>query len=56
MSGCWLADFSDKPCNGRLVKVHLIPRQLLKREGSKEAVDDPRSYVLACGGLEELAD
>jgi hypothetical protein len=31
------------------VRVHLIPQQLLKREGGEPG--DPRSYVLACGGL-----
>ena len=29
---CWLAQFSDKPCDGQLRKCHLIPHQLLCRE------------------------
>lgn len=29
---CWLAQFSDVPCDGPLVRVHLIPRSLLKKE------------------------
>ncbi len=51
MSGCFLARFSDHPCEGRLIRAHLIPRQLLKREGFGLHVDDPRSYVPACGGI-----
>jgi hypothetical protein len=29
---CFLKDFSDRPCDGRLVKAHLISRQFLRRE------------------------
>lgn len=47
---CFLAEFSDKPCDGRLVKAHLLPRQLLKREHVEHAITDPRSWVWACGG------
>jgi hypothetical protein len=53
---CWLAAHAvaETPpmpaCHGRLIKAHLIPRQLLKREGSAKAVEDPRSWVWACGG------
>jgi len=50
---CWLAQFSDTPCDGQLVKVHLLPRQLLKREApdrAQELIEDPRSWVPACGG------
>jgi hypothetical protein len=36
-------------CSGRLVKVHLLPRQLLKRYGGKPG--DKRSWVWACGGI-----
>jgi hypothetical protein len=41
-------------CDGRLRRVHLIPRQLLKREfgpslGEKLA-EDPRTWVPGCGG------
>lgn len=36
------------PCDGRLIAAHLIPRQLLKREGLDHG--DPRTFVLACGG------
>jgi hypothetical protein len=53
---CWLAahgvyENGDQtpPCEGRLVRVHLIAQQILKREGGEPG--DPRSYVLACGGL-----
>lgn len=54
MSSCWLAQFTPTPCSGHLVRVHLIPRQLLKREldsvTAQAAIDDPRSWVLGCGG------
>lgn len=36
------------PCDGRLIRAHLIPKQLLKREGLDH--EDPRTWVLACGG------
>src|SRR5580765_7238933 len=52
---CQLARFSDSPCEGRLVRAHLIPRQTLLRELPAEesagAIEDPRSYVMACGGV-----
>lgn len=48
---CWLARFTDTPCQGRLVRAHLIPRQLLKREGFGAVIPDPRSWVWACGGV-----
>ncbi len=48
---CFLAQFRpDVPCDGRVVRVHLIPRQLLKRHGYSDAIADPRTYVYACGG------
>jgi hypothetical protein len=47
---CQLARFSDKPCRGRLIRAHLIPRNLLRRNGLAELIDDPRTYVVACGG------
>lgn len=51
---CWLAQFSDRPCSGRLVRAHLIPRQVLLRELRAEvsagAISDRRSWVPACGG------
>ena len=52
---CWLAHHgvSERgfitPCEGRLVRVHLLPQQLLKREGGEPG--DPRSYILGCGGI-----
>lgn len=48
---CQLARFSHRPCTGRLIRAHLIPRQLLNREGHADLIDDPRTYVLACGGI-----
>ena len=38
------------PCQGSLFRCHLIPRQLLKREGLEHLVDDPRTWVPGCGG------
>jgi hypothetical protein len=33
MTGCWLAPFSDRPCDGdRGVKAHLIPKSPLRTE------------------------
>jgi hypothetical protein len=29
---CWLAGFSDRPCDGRLVRAHLISQQVLRRD------------------------
>jgi hypothetical protein len=55
---CFLARFSRVPCSGRLVKAHLIPRQVLKREvgkGWSRYVKDERSFVPACGGLVGLS-
>lgn len=50
-STCWLAQFSSTTCEGRLIVAHILPRQLLKREGHPEAVHDPRASVPACGGI-----
>jgi hypothetical protein len=49
--GCWAAyNLPDPgPCSGRLVKAHLIPKQLLKREHVPD-VWDPRVTVPMCGG------
>jgi hypothetical protein len=29
---CWLKQFTDTPCDGRMDRAHLIPRQLMRRE------------------------
>jgi hypothetical protein len=51
MTTCFLATFRpDVPCEGPLRQCHLIPKQLLKREGFEWAISDPRSWVWACGG------
>lgn len=56
LDDCWLAwhgvmEHGDPvpPCTGSLVRVHLIPRQVLKREHLPQL--DPRTYVYACGGI-----
>ena len=55
MKGCFLARFSDRPCEGRLIRAHLIPRQLINREVPFEirdlAIQHPGSWVAACGGV-----
>lgn len=57
---CWLAwhgvmenDQEMTGCEGRLIRVHLIPRQVIERAGGD--VLDPRSYVAACGGIMGLS-
>jgi hypothetical protein len=50
---CWLAQFTDTPCDGALVRAHLIKRQVLVKEiplRANDAIADPRSWVPACGG------
>jgi hypothetical protein len=64
---CFFADLPDAgPCDGRLVRCHLIPRQQIARavEGSRcgltptatsaavvRANRDPRGWVWGCGGV-----
>lgn len=48
MNGCFLAAFSDRPCEGELRKVHLIEKQALKRRGLDPW--DEATWVKACGG------
>lgn len=50
---CWLAEFSDMECFGRLRKVHLLPKQTLKRAGLDPW--HPAVWVPACGGLTGLS-
>jgi hypothetical protein len=47
---CWLKQFSTTPCDGQLVRCHLIPRQLLAREGHDALIEDRRTWVPGCGG------
>lgn len=55
---CWLAahgvmENGDPmpPCDGRLIRAHLIDKQVLKRfADSGRLIEDQRSFVLACGG------
>ena len=53
---CWLGAFGYlehgdpmTPCSGRLVRCHLIPRQLLKQQHHPEW--DRRAWVWGCGGI-----
>jgi hypothetical protein len=50
---CWLARFASTPCDGGLVRCHLLPRQLLRRELKsrwRAVAADERSWVFGCGG------
>lgn len=54
--GCWFAAnvTGCGSCDGQLVRCHLIPRQLLKRQLKHDlsvaiAIRDPRSWVPGCG-------
>ena len=53
-NGCQLARFSDTPCDGELVRVHLIPRQRLRKELDPAlvswAIHWPATWVWGCGG------
>lgn len=62
MTGCFLAqhgvmELGDPmpPCDGQLVRVHLIPQQQLKRTDAYRrqelALYDRRLWVWACGGI-----
>jgi hypothetical protein len=61
---CWLAAHGVPttaralpPCDGRLVRCHLIPQGFLRREFAHLRLDvqalvaDPRSWVWGCGGI-----
>jgi hypothetical protein len=49
---CWFAEtFWDAgPCDGQLVRAHLIKEQTLRREAPDADPKDPRVWVPACGG------
>lgn len=48
---CFFIDFPDAgPCDGRLVRAHLVKQQVLTREGHGRRRHDPRSWVWCCGG------
>jgi hypothetical protein len=55
--GCWVAHnvIGCGPCDGRLIAAHLIPRQLLKREGLSSHAWDEAVYVPVCGGAMGLS-
>ena len=40
------------PCDGRLIRAHLIRQQVLKRElnAGRALLEDPRLWVWCCGG------
>jgi hypothetical protein len=54
--GCWVAlnVTGCGPCDGQLVKAHLIAAQVLRREGLKDHVWDEAVWRPVCGGLSGL--
>lgn len=40
---CWLAAFSDVPCDGRMEKAHLVRQQTIKRE--IRGAEDPKAIL-----------
>lgn len=55
---CWLAQhgFMERdepmpPCDGQLVRVHLVSQQFLRREGLDHLCKDARTWVPGCGGI-----
>lgn len=60
MTECFLACYGIHEsgimpaCDGRLVRVHLIPKHLLRREFPKRwrrYAENPRTWVWGCGGV-----
>ena len=56
---CWVAANvpGAGPCDGRLIRAHLVPQQLLRRElgvEGRRAAEDERSWVWCCGGMTGL--
>lgn len=51
MPTCWFSMLPDAgPCEGRLVRCHLIPRQKIRLEAALADPADPRCWVWGCGG------
>ena len=55
---CWLAahgvmENGDPmpPCQGLLIRAHLISQQELRRQGLALTTGDRRTWVMACGGI-----
>ena len=50
--GCWVAMNVDSPgpCDGYLVRAHLIPKQTIRRETQGADLWDDRVWVPVCGG------
>lgn len=61
LPGCWLAHnglyrslrgvTEMPPCNGRLIRAHLLPQRLLRRFVPPEELWAPGTWVWACGGI-----
>jgi hypothetical protein len=45
---CYLAQFTDTPCDGQYDRAHLIPQQRLRQAGIGAIACDTRSWVPAC--------
>jgi hypothetical protein len=48
---CFLARYSNEPCEGSLIRAHLISRQTLKKEKLAKYIHDEATWVWACGEL-----
>lgn len=50
--GCWFAlhVVDAGPCDGRLRKCHIIPKQRILKDARSADPWDPRVIVLGCGG------
>lgn len=48
---CFFRTFPDAgPCDGSLIRAHLVKQQVLEREGHARRRHDSRSWVWCCGG------
>lgn len=52
---CWLAQFSDEPCDGPIDRAHLVPKQRIRRQLTgmepelvERVVWHPSCWVYAC--------
>jgi hypothetical protein len=51
MKSCFLAPFSDQPCEGTLIHAHLLPRSKLKEWKLAKYIHDEATWVWACGEM-----
>jgi hypothetical protein len=50
---CWIAEhiILPGPCDGHLIRGHLIAKQTIRREAQGADLYDPRCWVPICGGI-----